>query len=74
MTTRAIKVVVISKSDRTAKKGCKVKLYGGDTVLTDEKGAAVFLTDKSEISIYVDGSTVYSGYAASIKGDLLVEK
>lgn len=70
----AINVMVIDRKTRKGKSGYRVKASGGAEVKTDASGMATVITSQSSTSIYVDGTTVYSGYASKAPNPILCEK
>ena len=63
---RLIKVFVCDDNGRGLS-GQRVKMYGGSEVKTDSQGIAELLIDDGgDISIYVNGTTAYSGSKARL--------
>ncbi len=60
MATRFVKVFVIDDDGRGVV-GQRVKAYGGSEQRTDRSGAVLISLDRSEVSIYVNGHTAFSG-------------
>ena len=58
--TRSIKVRVVDE-DGYGVSGIKVNVYNGPVIRTDEKGYAAISCESSDVSIYVNGFTSYSG-------------
>lgn len=70
----AIQVMVVNKSTRKGLSGHTVKLYGSDPVKTDNSGMATLITNSSSVEVYVNGTTVYAGYASSAPNPIIYEK
>lgn len=74
MASQVVTVMVIGRNTRKGISNQLVKLYGANEVRTDSNGKAVFVTDKTEIDIYVNGSSVYSGYTSKADNPIIYEK
>jgi len=62
---RLVRVFVRDRSGRGIP-GERVKVYGGPELKTDREGVAEFLVNASKVAVYVNGSTVYDGWAAGL--------
>jgi hypothetical protein len=71
--TRAIKVRVVDE-DGYGVSGIKVNVYDGPVIRTDGNGYAAISCDSSDVSIYVNGFTSYSGSVSGCPGTLIVNK
>lgn len=69
-----IKVLVVSKNSRKSLSDETVKLYGGGETKTDSSGMATLIANNSTVSVYVNGRTVYDGYASSAPDPIIFEK
>jgi hypothetical protein len=54
--------------------GYEVKVYGRNTSRTDRDGEAVVEASGSQVSIYANGRTEYSGSVADCKSPLAVQR
>lgn len=62
---KVVKVYVVD-SDGNGVSGQKVKTYGGDVQYTDSNGCTSLLIDTSEVSVYVNGFTAFSGSSSRL--------
>lgn len=71
---RLVKVFVHDSNGRGIS-GQRVKMYGGSEVKTDSRGVAELLIDDGgDISIYVNGTTAYSGSRSRLPSVLNYQK
>ena len=70
---RFITVNVVNK-EGYGLSGYTVKTYGGDGQKTDRNGTAVVQAEGNQVSIYVNGTTVYSGSTANCENPLTVQR
>jgi hypothetical protein len=68
-----IQVFVCNKNGESLS-GQKVKLYGGSEVLTGKDGYANLTATGSECTVYVNGVTVYDGYASKAPNPIIYKK
>jgi hypothetical protein len=54
--------------------GVKVNVYGGDHCYTDASGAVTLFVETSDVSIYVNGRTAYSGATSRCDSPLIYVK
>lgn len=54
--------------------GYKVKTYGGDVVITDKNGYAAVEATGNSVSIYVNGTEVYSGLTKNCDSPLYIKR
>ena len=71
--SRSIAVRVVDK-DGYGLAGYAVKTYGGNVVKTDRDGEAVVQAGGSQVTIYVNGSTEFSGSTVNCKNPLVVRR
>jgi hypothetical protein len=71
--SRTITVKVVDKNGYGLP-GYLVKAYGGSPVKTDRDGEAVVEATSSQVSIYVNGNTEYSGSTSGCKSPLIVRR
>lgn len=69
--SRTITVKVLN-SNGYGLPGYKVKAYGGDAVITDRNGNAAIEADGNAVTIYVNGTQVYSGSTSNCENPLRV--
>ncbi|MDC9728528.1 MAG: hypothetical protein PSN04_04260 [Methyloprofundus sp.] len=69
-----VKVMVVDKKTGKGLSGHRVKNYGGSEVKTDSSGMATVTSNSSKITVYVNGSEVYSGSASSAPKPIIYEK
>lgn len=60
MATRFVKIFVVNDSGRGSP-GERVKTYGGSEQRTDRAGAALLALDGSQVTIFINGHTAFSG-------------
>ncbi len=53
--------VFVCNKDGYGLSGKKVKLYSGETKLTDKNGSVSFVAPGSNCTVYVEGREVYNG-------------
>ena len=68
-----ITVMVIDRNTGKGLSGYSVKLYNGSTVKTNSDGKANLTADSAEVDVYVNGSSVYSGYASNAPRPIIYE-
>ena len=61
----AINVMVVNRKTNKGLSGLKVKTYGGSKIKTHANGMVTLVANKSTVTVYVEGSTVYDGSASS---------
>lgn len=69
-----ITVMVIDRNTGKGLSGHTVNLYNGSRVKTGSDGKANLTTDSIEIDVYVNGTSVYSGYASKAPRPIIYEK
>lgn len=71
--TRSIKVRVVDE-DGYGVSGIKVNVYNGPVIRTDGNGYAAISCESSDVSIYVNGFTSYSGSVSRCPSPLVVNR
>ena len=71
--SRTITVKIVNE-DGYGLSGYKVKAYGGDVVKTDSNGKAVIEIDGNKATIYVNGTTEYSGSTSNCDNPLIITR
>jgi len=77
MSSKLLEIIVFKEKDNTPYPGANVSIggYSNLSKTTDENGKAsiVLPFDTGEVSIYVNGTTAYSGYVSEIPAPLIVK-